>query len=330
MIVSNSLLLIVLFIGLLLGLYLLGVPVAFALGFTSILLMFSPFVPFQPQLVAQSVVSGSSSFVLLAIPLFLQTGIFMNEMGLTDDIFDFAGAIVGPIRGGLAHVNVIASIIFSGMTGTAAADAAGLGTVEYQAMQNADYDKGYSVAVTGASSIVGPIIPPSVPLIIYGVLAQVSIGALFIAGLVPGIMMGIGLMVICSYYAHINDYERGSWWSIKEFMGSFKRAAPALGTPVLIVGGILVGLFTPTEAGAAALFYTLFIGTVFYEQLDIETLISTLYDGMIQTAMITFIVATATLYGFLVRRAQLPEALANTIANITTNPIALLFLMVLY
>lgn len=316
-----------LFIGILLGLYLLEVPVVYALGLTSLILMLTPFIPYQPLLVAQTMVSGTNSFTLLAIPLFLQTGLLMNTMGLTDVIFDFAKSIVGPIRGGLAHVNIIASIIFSGMTGTAAADAAGLGAIEYRAMRNEGYDEGFSVAVTGSSSIIGPIIPPSVPLIIYGILARESIGTLFIAGVVPGLLMGVGLMALASYFAYKRDYTRGDWWQVSTIVRSFIRAVPALGTPVLIIGGILGGFFTATEAGAVALFYTLFVGYAFYGGFALTQLHETFENGMTQTASLTFIIAAATLYGFLIRRAQLPEVLAESITSLSSDPMVLLFLI---
>jgi tripartite ATP-independent transporter DctM subunit len=242
-------------------------------------------------------------------------------------IFDFAKAIVGPIRGGLAHVNIIASIIFSGMTGTAAADAAGLGAIEYRAMRAEGYDQGFSVAVTGSSSIIGPIIPPSVPLIIYGILAQQSIGSLFIAGIVPGAIMGVGLMALSTYYAHRNDYEGGEWWSLATIVRTGVRAIPALGTPLLIIGGILGGFFTATEAGAVALFYTLAIGWIFYGRFTFEEMVASFEDGMTRTATLTFIVAAAALYGFLVRRAQLPDILAEAVTSVSTDPLVLLLLI---
>ncbi len=319
--------LITLFIIVLLALYLVGIPVAFALGLTSLILMLTPMVSYSPELVAQTLVRGADSFVLLAIPLFLLTGLYMNSFGLTGIIFDFAEEMVGPVRGGIAHVNILASIMFSGMTGTAAADAAGLGAIEYEAMQDAGYEKGFSVAVTGSSSIIGPIIPPSVPLIIYGVLAQVSIGVLFIAGIVPGLIMGGTLLVLCTYYAHAHGYERGAWWSLPEIWESFKAAAPALGTPALIIGGLLGGLFTATEAGAVALFYTLFVGYVFYGGVENGDFLETAYEGAVTTAALTFIVASATLYGFLIRRAQLPDALAEAVIGVTSDPTALLLLI---
>lgn len=319
--------LLTLFMGILLALYLFEIPVAYALGLTSLILMWTTSIPFEPLLVAQTMVSGSNSFVLLAIPLFLQTGLLMNALGLTDVIFDFAKAIVGPIRGGLAHVNIVASIIFSGMTGTAAADAAGLGAIEYRAMRDEGYDEGFSVAVTGSSSVIGPIIPPSVPLIIYGVIAQVSIGTLFIAGLIPGLIMGLGLMILCTFYANKQGYSRGEWWSICEIGRTFYRALPALGTPILIIGGILGGLFTATEAGAVALFYTMFIGTLFYDALSTEELIESFEEGMTRTASLTFIVAAAALYGFLIRRAQLPEILAQAVTTVSTDPVVVMLLI---
>lgn len=319
--------LLVLFVGILLALYLFEIPVVYALGLTSLILMWTTPIPFEPLLVAQTMVSGSNSFVLLAIPLFLQTGLLMNALGLTEVIFDFAKAIIGPIRGGLAHVNIVASIIFSGMTGTAAADAAGLGTIEYQAMRDEGYEEGFSVAVTGASSIIGPIIPPSVPLIIYGVIAQVSIGTLFIAGLLPGLIMGLGLMLLCTFYANRHGYSRGDWWSIREIGRTCYRALPALGTPILIIGGILGGLFTATEAGAIALFYTILIGTVFYDTLTREELLESFEEGMTRTASLTFIVAAASLYGFLIRRAQLPEVLAQAITTVSTDPLIIMLLI---
>lgn len=322
-----ELILLGLFITILLGLYILEVPVVYALGLTSLILMFTPFIPYQPLLVAQTMVSGTNSFTLLAIPLFLQTGLLMNTMGLTDVIFDFANAVVGPIRGGLAHVNIIASLIFSGMTGTAAADAAGLGAIEYRAMRDEGYDEGFSVAITGSSSIIGPIIPPSVPLIIYGILAQESIGSLFIAGIIPGLLMGGGLMALASYFAYKNGYPRGDWWALGDIGRTFVRALPALGTPILIIGGILGGLFTATEAGAIALFYTLFVGSVFYGGFSFSGLRDTFEDGMTQTASLTFIIAAATLYGFLIRRAQLPDILAEALTSLSSDPLVLLLLI---
>ena len=316
-----------LFICVLLVLYLLGVPVAYGIGLTGLIVMLSPFVEFNRSLVAQTIVSGADSFVLLAIPLFLLTGLYMNELGITEEIFEFAKAIIGPIRGGIAHVNVIASMLFSGMTGAATADAAGLGVIEYKAMMDENYNKGFSAAVTGASSIIGPIIPPSIPLIVYGVMSETSIGSLFIAGIVPGSLMGLSLLVLCTYYANKHGYDRGDWWNLKRILHSFLEAAPALGAPILIIGGIIGGWFTATEAGGAAMFYTLIVGNLYYDGMGIEQFIQTTYEGIRTAAALLFIIAAASFYAFLVRRVQLPEMLAESVLGFTTEPVLMLLLI---
>lgn len=323
-----ELMLAVLFIVLLLTLYLIGVPVAYALGLTGLLMMFVGLIPYNPEIIAQATISGIDSFTLLAIPLFLLTGLYMNTLGFTHVIFSFAKSIVGPIRGGVAHVNVIASILFSGMSGAAAADAAGLGAIEYEAMQEEGYQKGFSTGVTGASSIIGPIIPPSIPLIIYGVIAEVSIGALFIAGVLPGLIMGASLLVMCTYFARKHEYDRGPSWSRSRIWRDFRAAVPALGTPVLIIGGILGGFFTATEAGAVALFYTVIVGYLFYDGVAPRELVNTTYKGLVTTAALTFIVGVAEFYGFLVRRAQIPQILGEFVTGLTQEPLLVLLLMV--
>ena len=317
-----------LFIGILLFLYLIGVPIAFSIVLTCLLLMLSPLIRYEPQLIVQGMIGGIDSFVILAIPLFLLTGMYMNMYHLTHIIFDFAAEVVGPIKGGIAHVNVVASILFSGMTGAATADAAGLGTIEYEAMNKRGYRDGFSVAVTGSSSIIGPIIPPSIPIIFYGILAQESIGALFIAGIIPGIMLGVILLLMCTIYAHLHNYERGEWWSATRFTKAFVRAAPALGTPVLIIGGLLTGYFTATEAGAVALFYTVFVGEVFYGGVSRKAFFETTYEGFVTTASLTFIIAAAALYGFMIRRAQIPRNLGEAIVGLSGEPLVILFLIV--
>jgi tripartite ATP-independent transporter DctM subunit len=316
------------FIGILLGLYLIGVPVAFAMGLTGLILMFMGQIPLSFELIAQGTLTGIDSFVLLAIPLYLMTGMYMNMFGVTSVIFKFAKAIVGPIRGGLAHVNIFASILFSGMTGAAVADAAGLGLIEFTAMQEEGYEEGFSVSITGASSIIGPIIPPSIPLIIYGILAETSIGALFLAGIIPGLIMAVLLLIVATFYAHKHGYEKGPMWSASRMWSTFKEAAPALGVIAIIIGGLLGGLFTATEAGAAALFYTIFIGYAFYGGTPRDTLVQTTYDGFVTTAALTFIIGVASFYGFLVRRSQIPRALGNMIGQITADPLIILFLIV--
>ncbi|TYT62607.1 TRAP transporter large permease [Natrialba swarupiae] len=325
---SPDLLLALLFIGILLALYIIGVPVAFAMGLTCLLLMFSPLISFEPQLIMHQMVTSLDNFIILAVPLFLMTGLYMNMFGMTTSIFDFSEALVGSIRGGIAHVNVVASVIFSGMSGAAQADAAGLGVIEFNAMKERGYDEGYSVAVTGSSSIIGPIIPPSIPVIFYGIMAEESIGALFIAGVVPGLILASVLLLMCTYYAHKKGFERGESWSINRILETFKRAAPALGAPILIIGGIMLGLFTATEAGAVALFYTLLIGFVFYDSPSLKEFLQVSYEGFVTTAALLFIITAAFLYSFMVRRAQIPHVLSDFVTGITTNPLPTLLLLV--
>ncbi len=317
------------FIALLLLLYLIGIPVAYALGLTGLLMMFAGLVPFDMEIIAQSTISGIDSFTLLAIPLFLLAGLYMNAFGFTHVIFTFAKSVVGPIRGGVAHVNIVASMLFSGMSGAAAADAAGLGAIEYEAMQEEGYKKSFSTGVTGASSIIGPIIPPSIPLIIYGVIAEVSIGALFIAGVVPGIIMGVSLLITSTYFARKHEYDRGPSWSFSRIWTDFKAAAPALGTPMLIIGGILGGFFTATEAGAVALFYTVIVGYVFYDGAEPSKFVSTTYEGLVTTGALTLIVGIAEFYGFLIRRAQIPQVLGEFVLGLSQEPVIVLVLMVI-
>ncbi|GAG65648.1 unnamed protein product [marine sediment metagenome] len=229
---------VVIFFGLLIGLLLLGIPVGYSIGVVSIVAIVIkwglPSLSFG--LIAQMLVYGMNSFTILAIPLFLLAGALMNTGGISRRIFDFAGCLVGHVRGGLAHVNVLASFIFSGMSGAAAADVAGLGQIEIKAMEDAGYDKDFSCAVTGASATIGPIVPPSIPLVLYGVLACTSVTRLFIGGLVPGILMAITLMIHCSIIARKRKYPKGEQFRLNHLIKSFKRAFLPLLTPVIIIG----------------------------------------------------------------------------------------------
>ncbi|MCX7786777.1 MAG: TRAP transporter large permease, partial [Spirochaetes bacterium] len=243
-------------------LIIIGAPIAIALAGSSALWVYlSNAVP--DFTILHRMVMGVDSFPLLAIPFFILAGSLMNVAGLTNQIFNFAKAVVGWLPGGLGHVNIGASIIFAGMSGTAVADAGGLGTIEIKAMTDAGYDVDFSVAITGASSTIGPIIPPSLPMVIYGVMASTSIGKLFIAGFIPGLLMGLALAIMVAYYAHKRHYPRDAAFSLKRLGVSFIEGLPALMTPVIIIGGIASGIFTPTEAAIAAVVYALILGLVY-------------------------------------------------------------------
>lgn len=320
----------VLFLGALLVLYGMGVPVAIAMGLTSVIVMISPYgPPFNLETIANPLLFGLNSFSLLAIPFYLLLGRLMNRMGLTQQLFDFANALVGSLRGGIAQVNIVASMLFSGMSGLATADASGLGRVEYTAMKNYGYDDDIAIGVTGASSIIGPIIPPSVPIIIYGVLAQESIGALFLGGILPGILMGVFLMIFVYIIVLLKGMEpTGEKFQVSEVTRTFTAAAPALVIPVLIIGGILLGYFTATEAGAVAVVYTMVIGAVIGD-MNLTGLYQELRDSTIETFSLTFIIGIASLYGLVALQLQLPILMVETITSLTQDPTMIMLLLVI-
>jgi tripartite ATP-independent transporter DctM subunit len=303
-----------------------GVPIAITLGGSAMLWVYlTGRIP--DFIILQRMLGGVNSFPLLAVPFFILAGNLMNAAGLTTHIFAFARSIVGWMRGGLGHVNVGASIIFAGMSGAAVADAGGLGTIEIKAMEDAGYDTDISVAITAASSTIGPIIPPSLPLVIYGVIAQASIGRLFIAGLVPGLLMGLSLMILIAYYARRRNYPRDARFSIVGMFESLWSGFPSLLTPVIIIGGIAFGIFTPTEAAVAASAYTLFLGLVVYRTLNFKKIMQVSIETLETTAIILFIVAGAAIFAWILTRLQVPGRFAELLLAITTDKIALLILL---
>ncbi|MCK5515823.1 MAG: TRAP transporter large permease, partial [Desulfobulbaceae bacterium] len=252
---------------LLFAMLIIGVPVGIALAGSSMFyILAAGTVP--DFVIIHRMVNGVDSFPLLAIPFFILAGNLMNSAGITNRIFAFATACIGWLRGGLGHVNIIASVLFAGMSGAAVADAGGLGTIEIKAMRDAGYDDDFAVAVTAASSTIGPIIPPSLPMVVYGVMASASVGQLFAAGFIPGLLMAISLMLLVSWYARKRNYPRDARFNIRLLGTTFKRAFLSLLTPIIIVGGILTGAFTPTEAAISACVYALFLGIIVYRTLN--------------------------------------------------------------
>jgi tripartite ATP-independent transporter DctM subunit len=308
------------------GLLILGVPIAVALGLSSLVfILLSGQVP--DLVVIHRMVNGVDSFPLLAVPFFILAGNLMNTAGITNRIFDFAKACVGWMRGGLGHVNVGASVVFAGMSGAAVADAGGLGTIEIKAMRDAGYDADFSVGVTAASSTIGPIIPPSLPMVIYGVVASSSIGQLFAAGFIPGLMMAAALMIMVTWYARTRGYPRDARFSLLVLWISFQRAFLSLLTPVIIVGGILGGLFTPTEAAIAASAYALLLGVVLYRTLTPRRLLRVSFDTIETTAVVMFIVAAASIFAWILTSNRVTEHFASLILAITENPILILLMI---
>jgi C4-dicarboxylate transporter, DctM subunit len=304
----------------LIGLILVGVPVAVSMGLTAVgtfLIMGQPDIL---TMVPQRMYASTTSFTLLAIPFFILAGNLMNTGGITERIFRFARALVGHIWGGLGQVNVIASMIFSGMSGAAVADAAGLGMIEMKAMKDNGYDWRFSAAITAASSTIGPVIPPSIPLVIYGFLTEVSVGRLFLAGVIPGVLMGLALMIAVYFVSRKRNYPRDKRAPLREIVLSGKAAALPLLTPVIIVGGILSGQFTPTEASVVACLWALFLGLFIYRSISIKELPKIFWETLTHTVRIMFIIATAGFFGWLLILHRIPVEVITGLTALSNTP----------
>lgn len=347
-------------LGSFLALMILGLPVALAMAVSSLLYLLVTGI--APDVVlAQRMIAGVESFPLLAVPFFILAGNLMNVAGVTGRIYKFAVALVGWMRGGLAQVNIIGSVIFSGMSGTALADAAGLGTIEIKAMKDHGYSTEFAVGVTAASATLGPIIPPSLPFVIYGMMANVSIGALFLAGLIPGLFMTLLMMGTVAFFARRNGWGGDtpfSWPQLGEAAVEVAvvlafpvavwlmmraglspnlaigialavllaldwyydfSAVMALMAPVILIGGMTLGLFTPTEAAVAAVLWSLFLGLVRYRSMTLKTLAKATFDTIETTASVLFIVTAASIFAWLLTVSQAAQLLSDFILGLTQN-----------
>mgnify|MGYP001029168491 CR=1 FL=1 len=313
---------------LLCALILMGTPIAVALGVVAIGTMWIAVGPELLAIFIQRLYAGTTSFPLLAIPFFVLAGNLMNTGGMTNRIFKVAQLIVGRIRGGLGHVNVLASMLFSGMSGSAVADAAGLGVVEIKAMKEAGYSARFSATVTAVSSTIGPIIPPSIPFVIYGSLANVSVGALFLAGIVPGLLMGLGLMLVVALVAKRQSLPMGDPRPpFPDAMKIIGTAAPALALPPLVLGGIFLGIVTPTEAAVVAAGYAFLLGRFWYRELSLRDLPDILWESGRQTAQVMFIIAAAAPFGWVLIQQQIPNALLNALLSVSSEPWVILLII---
>ena len=315
-------------------LIMLGVPVAVAMGLTAVCTFLVMGQADILPMVAQRMYASTTSFTLLAIPFFILAGNLMNTGGITERIFRFARAMVGHIWGGLGQVNVIASMIFSGMSGAAVADAAGLGMVEMKAMKDHGYDWKFSAAITAASSTIGPVIPPSIPLVIYGHLTGVSVGKLFLAGVIPGALMGLALMIAVYFVSRKRNYPRDDRAAIMEILISGKDAFLPLMTPVLIVGGILSGKFTPTEASVIACIYALILGLFVYRSIRIRDLPGIFWNTLTHSVRILFIIATAGFFGWLLIIQRIPVQVIDGLSSVSDSAgvvmLIIIFILLLF
>ena len=305
-------------------LLLVGVPISISIGASAVLGCLV--LDYPMMVIGQKMVTGIDSYLLIAIPLFILAGNLMNAGKITDKIFSFAKELVGWIPGGLGHANIVASIIFAGMSGSAAADAGGLGTIEMEAMTKNGYDEDFSGAVTAASSVIGPIFPPSIPLIIYGATASVSVAKLFMGGVLPGLLMGVALMVLVFLFAIKYKFERHPFHVaalIRQFFGSIL----SLITPLIILAGFTTGWFTPTEASSIAVAYSLIIALIVYRTMDWKTFTDCLLESAITSANTLFIIGTSTLFTYVLVKEGASAEIASFILGISQNPAVILLII---
>lgn len=308
-----------------LGLMLLSVPVAFAMGLAAVSALFLNDIPLT--LVPQRLFTALDSFPLLAIPLFIFVGEAMNTGGITYRIFHFARSLVRHITGSLGHVNVISNIIVAGMSGSAVADASAIGVVEIKAMEEDGFDKDWSAALTAASSTIGPIIPPSIPLVIYAIITETSIGRLFLGGVIPGLMMGISLMVMVYFMSKARGYKVEARASFKEQLLATWRAIPSLLTPLIMIAGIVLGVVTPTEGAGIAAAYAVFLGFVIHREMTFSELYKILLKTVHGTAVILIIICCASVITWVVQTSGMPDLVAGMLLSITDNKTILLILI---
>ncbi len=311
-----------------LGVILLGIPIAAALALVAAATMVVTVGPDLLVIFIQRAYAGMSSFPLLAIPFFVLAGNLMNVGGTTERIFQVAQLCVGRIRGGLAHVNVVGSVIFAGMSGSAVADAAGMGVIEHRAMTKAGYTSRFAATITAVSATIGPIIPPSIPFVIYGSLANVSVGALFLAGVVPGLLMAFALMATIAVAAKYMNLPRGEALPpLREAARVVSKATPALLLPPTILIVILAGIATPTEAAVVAAAYAYILGRYVYRELDIAQTFEVIWESARQTAQVMFIIAVSAPFGWVLVPQQIPNAILNALLSLSSEPWVILLII---
>jgi|TARA_B100000315_G_C14591261_1_gene595973 C4-dicarboxylate transporter DctM subunit len=294
-----------------------GVPIFLAMGITCLLFVLLFDLPMM--ILAQSYVRGLYSYDFLALPFYFLAGDLMNHGGITRRLVSFSQALIGHVRGGLSHVNIIASMIFSGVSGSAVADTSAIGSVLIPSMKKSGYPGPYAAAVTAASSTIGPIIPPSIPLVVYGLIGQVSVGKLFLGGAIPGVMMGVYLLITSFAISRRRGYPAIQWAGLKKLLRSGLDAGLALIMPFIIVGGITSGVVTPTEAGVIAVVYALLLGCFVYREIGLQDLPRILGNTMVNSGTVLIIIASSGLFSWIIANMKLGEVLVGFFLSISTN-----------
>lgn len=311
----------------LLVLIILRVPVAYALAFAVVpILLMTPAV--TPIMLLQRMMNQYGSFILLAIPFFILAANLMNHAGITNQLMRLARSLVGFMPGGLGHINVAVSMIFAGISGSSNADAAGIGGVLIPAMIKEGYDRNFSVAITACSAVMGVIIPPSIIMVVWGGVMNVSVGGLFLAGLIPGALIGVLQMVLVYIYAVKRNYPREARFSLREVLVSLRGSFLAILSPVIIVGGIVFGIVTPTEASLVAVVYSIFIGMVVYRTVNVKSFFAILSDSVRLASIVLFAVGTAAIYAWVLSYYRIPGFLVGTIGELTSSPAVMLLMIV--
>ncbi len=306
-----------------------GMPVALAMGFSALVVVLLKGET-SPLVMAQRMFVGVDSLPLLAIPYFILAGALMEEGGISHRLVKFAAAIIGHIRGGLGMVAVVASMIFAGISGSAAADTSAIGSIMMPAMIRRGYKRGFVVVLQASAGTIGPIIPPSILMIIYGSMTGLSIGQLFLAGFVPGVLVGLSLMSLTYYYAVRDGYEgepRATW---RQAAAATWEAFPAMVLPIIIIGGILGGIFTATEAGVVAVMYALLVGFFVYRELKLKELPRIFANAAMTSFGLLFIVANAAMFGWVLAREEFPSRTVGFLTSLTTDPNLIMILIILF
>jgi tripartite ATP-independent transporter DctM subunit len=311
----------------LVGLIMLGLPIAVSMGFTAVIFFVALGETDVLCMIPARMYSSTTSFTLLAIPFFILTGNLMNAGGITFRLFRFAQNLVGHLRGGLAHVVIVSAMIFAGMTGAAVAEAAALATVELEAMTKAGFDRKFGSAILASASTMGPVIPPSIPFVIYGSITGTSVGRLFLAGFIPGFLMAIALMIIVYIVSGRRGYPRERRATFQELMGSTLKALSAIATPIIVIGGMVTGIFTPTEASVGAAVYALILTTFIYKEVKLKDLPRILWETLEASVRVLFIISAAGIFGWLLIHQRVPETVIKALMSLSKNPWVVLLII---